>query len=152
MQQSPRKYLSICGAGRNCSENLKKCSPPSPAVPWLVNGHGTLNQAFWLKLWLKGDLLPFSPTHFYQCHYYCFPLNSMFYQLCFDLFVCWFRAQGFQNWRPSIVNRRHSILNNVDSWWLIKMGLSKFLMIYLSLVMILRTFLIFWKFWAWWFV
>ena len=81
----------------------------------------------------------------YQCYYYCFPLNSMFYELCFDWFGCWFRTQVFRNWRPFIVNRRHSIVNKADSWRRIKMGLSKFLVIYLSLAMILRIFLIFWQ-------
>ena len=28
---------SVCEAGGNGSEELKKCPPPSPAVQWLVN-------------------------------------------------------------------------------------------------------------------
>ena len=40
-------------------------------------------------------------------------------------------------------------MNKSDSWWRIKIGLSKFLIMYLNLAMILRILLIFWQFWAW---
>ena len=69
-------------------------------------------------------------------------LSTVFWLICVLI-----SNTSFSKLKTFIVNRRHSIVNKADSWWRIKMGLSKFLdvlnfLTILSLVILIKRILI----------